>query len=445
MPRLRKKDSKRSTANSLDSKLNLSVNQKILAEINGLYTNETKGLQTTASNIGLQDIKAPPKKITVMICGNHSSGKSSFVNWYIDEHIQKTGVAIETQKFTLVTSGRKRESLQGATSLHFWGNRLKDITDFRGMPEYLETEVAVSAARKFPMCNFIDTPGLVDGEFQYPCDVDDIILYLADFADLVLVFFDPMGQALCKRTMAVVSRLNENHGAKMRFFLSKADSFEKQEDCQKVLIQITQNLTSVLNNTQFTLPTIYVPKDDVKVPIHNAINDLCLDIERTLTQSVQTALNSLETDCKQIESKIDDIVENELLKKKANSKARNMGIMYFMISMSIGLMMPIMYILGLLESSLKDYPAVHKFTKDFEATIDSIPDEYRLYFYGGLTFLTLFFLLLSYFTWSYKKTIPASKLKILSEQRTFVKQKVMDKRKELYKTFFKQLDANYDG
>ena len=32
-------------------------------------------------------------------------------NRYVEEHIQKTGVAIETQGFTFVTSGRKRESL----------------------------------------------------------------------------------------------------------------------------------------------------------------------------------------------------------------------------------------------------------------------------------------------------------------------------------------------
>lgn len=30
---------------------------------------------------------------------------------YVEEHVQKTGVAIETQGFTFVTSGRKRESL----------------------------------------------------------------------------------------------------------------------------------------------------------------------------------------------------------------------------------------------------------------------------------------------------------------------------------------------
>ena len=35
----------------------------------------------------------------------------TFYNRYIEEHVQRTGVAIETQGFSLVTSGRKRESL----------------------------------------------------------------------------------------------------------------------------------------------------------------------------------------------------------------------------------------------------------------------------------------------------------------------------------------------
>ncbi len=39
--------------------------------------------------------------------GNHSAGKSSFINWYIEEHVQRTGVAIETQGFSFVTSGRR--------------------------------------------------------------------------------------------------------------------------------------------------------------------------------------------------------------------------------------------------------------------------------------------------------------------------------------------------
>ena len=123
----------------------------------------------------------------IVICnwnlGNHSAGKSSFINWYIEEHVQRTGVAIgkpflkllsmlsytielnssrpwnwriflntknweihqkksallfntiyirttvcslilvfspETQGFNFVTSGRRRESLTGNATLHLY-------------------------------------------------------------------------------------------------------------------------------------------------------------------------------------------------------------------------------------------------------------------------------------------------------------------------------------
>jgi hypothetical protein len=65
------------------------------------------------------------------------------------------------------------------------------------------------------------------------------IVWLADHVDLILCFFDPIGQALCKRTMDTVQRLNENHSEKLAYYLSKADQVEKENDRQRVLIQIT--------------------------------------------------------------------------------------------------------------------------------------------------------------------------------------------------------------
>lgn len=40
-----------------------------------------------------------------------TDSSQTFCFRYVEEHIQRTGVAIETQGFTFVTSGRKRESL----------------------------------------------------------------------------------------------------------------------------------------------------------------------------------------------------------------------------------------------------------------------------------------------------------------------------------------------
>lgn len=53
-----------------------------------------------------------------------------------------------------------------------------------------------------------------------------------DLCDLILVFFDPMGQALCKRTLNIVESLNEKHSDRLRFYLSKADEAGGESDRQ---------------------------------------------------------------------------------------------------------------------------------------------------------------------------------------------------------------------
>ena len=53
-----------------------------------------------------------------------------------------------------------------------------------------------------------------------------------DLADLIFVFFDPIGQALCKRTLNLVEKLNEKHADRMRFYLSKADEAGHESDRQ---------------------------------------------------------------------------------------------------------------------------------------------------------------------------------------------------------------------
>lgn len=61
-----------------------------------------------------------------------------------------------------------------------------------------------------------------------------------DLADLIFVFFDPMGQALCKRTLNLVEELNDTHAERIRFYLTKADEAGHEADRQRVMMQIVQ-------------------------------------------------------------------------------------------------------------------------------------------------------------------------------------------------------------
>jgi len=67
--------------------------------------------------------------------------------------------------------------------------------------------------------------------------VSHIIVCSGDIADLIFVFFDPIGQALCKRTLSLVEQLNDKHVERMRFYLSKADEAGHEADRQVAYLQ----------------------------------------------------------------------------------------------------------------------------------------------------------------------------------------------------------------
>ncbi len=221
-------------------------NEKLLNELHAMYVDPKGGLLSAGRTLGLH-LFAPRRKVNVLLIGNHSSGKSSFINWYVDAKVQKTGVAIETQGFTVVTAGRRRETLTGPATLRLFPY-LKPLQSIPGVLQYLSTELvtpssaAAHRSTSSHLVTFVDTPGLADGELHYPYDIERAILWLGSYADLILVFFDPIGQALCKRTLTLVEHLTHQYSERMRFFLSKADQAGEESDRQKVMMQIVQEL-----------------------------------------------------------------------------------------------------------------------------------------------------------------------------------------------------------
>jgi hypothetical protein len=129
---------------------------------------------------------------------------------------------LHRQGFTLITRGRKRETLKGSATVELFPF-LRELAEKPGVREYLRTELAISTKNKFPLVTLIDTPGLVDGNLKYPFNVEESLLWMADHCDLILIFFDPQGLALCRRTLRVVEALNKKNSEKLRYYLTRAD------------------------------------------------------------------------------------------------------------------------------------------------------------------------------------------------------------------------------
>ncbi|KAI8489006.1 hypothetical protein Bbelb_332300 [Branchiostoma belcheri] len=490
-PTMSGKVRQRATANPVDA-ATTTVNERILRECHSLYTEAEKGLVGIAENLSLK-LLAPRKKITVLLIGNHSAGKSTFINWYVEEHVQRTGVAIETQGFTFVTSGKKRESLTGNATLHLYPHfkdlmKLEGVMEYlatevstskqkkfsllssvsfqpatlslhstprtggfkglQGVMEYLATEVSTSKQKKFSLVTFVDTPGLVDGDMKYPFDVDEAILWLGDLADLIFVFFDPMGQALCKRTLNIVEKLNEKHSERIKFYLSKADEAGSETDRQRVMMQITQELCKRpgLNKCGFDMPTIYVPQLNVRSSrCVNQIEEICKQVEKTINQTVQNTLNTLERDCEQIADIIDRRLEDDRSASSYNLRARGKGALFGFL----GFILPLVLLVNFLASSVSTEllksllgkagaEALQVYMAPVAGFWKSIPPAYHMHTLGALFFITLVLLFLAKWSSRLLPTLSRKQKRVLVENRDYVQDSVRGKKEALYLEYLQQ-------
>ena len=108
---------------------------------------------------------------------------------------------------------------------------------FPGLFKNLTVKTSPSTARNFPNIVFIDTPGLADGGLEYKFDIEQALLWTAKHCDLVLVFLDPIGQALCQKTNSLVHKLMQQKGSTdVRFYMTKGDMFKNEFDCNKCMV-----------------------------------------------------------------------------------------------------------------------------------------------------------------------------------------------------------------
>ena len=115
--------------------------QQRLAAIRDSYRNglhekgsiDHDGLVAVSERLG-GSMLAPRNKVTVMLMGNHSAGKSSFINWYLSEgglhkEVQKTGSAITTNSFTVINQGLEGAKKMGADQLLDYFKQLRPLAE----------------------------------------------------------------------------------------------------------------------------------------------------------------------------------------------------------------------------------------------------------------------------------------------------------------------------
>lgn len=167
----------------------------------------------------------------VFLVGNHSSGKSSFVNHIMGRNVQTAGVAPTDDCFTVIAPGpedidQDGPALVGSPDMGFGGLRMFGPTLIHHTQLKIRKDVASS--------NFmlVDSPGMIDSpvssqEMDRGYDFKGVVKWFAERADVVLLFFDPDKPGTTGETLSVLLHSLGGMDHKLLIVLNKADQFKK--------------------------------------------------------------------------------------------------------------------------------------------------------------------------------------------------------------------------
>lgn len=282
------------------------------------------------------DLGAPP---TVLLLGNHSSGKSSLINHLLGERIQRTGVAPTDDSFTLLFFSEQPANLDGAAlttrpdlpmaPLARFGQGLVRHLQGRGMPHDLLRQVRL-----------VDSPGMIDdaaAESKRPYDFPAVVRALADHCDLVLLFFDPEKPGTTGETLKTLTGSLTGLDHKLRIVMNKMDLFEGLRDFARTYGALCWNLSRALPTKD--LPHIYT----------TIIPELARERAELPLDTFADAMHELEDDLAELPSRRFDAVVSRgidegrqmLVRARVVNEMRHRALQARLLSIAIGLVVAV--------------------------------------------------------------------------------------------------------
>ncbi len=200
------------------------------------------------------ETRGPPM---VLLLGNHSSGKSSFINWVVGEEVQRTGIAPIDDGFTIITRGPERDAKDGAAvvtnpdlpwgDLERFGPTLVSHLRLRLVPSEALAQVAL-----------VDSPGMIDAADQRVdrgYDFAGVVRWFAERADVILLLFDPDKPGTTGETLSVLTQSLSGLEHKLLIIFNKVDRFGSMRDYARAYGALCWNLSKAIPRKD--LPHIY--------------------------------------------------------------------------------------------------------------------------------------------------------------------------------------------
>ncbi|MGB5834917.1 MAG: dynamin family protein [Thiohalocapsa sp.] len=239
----------------------------------------------------------------VLLLGNHSSGKSTFVNHVLGDDVQTTGVAPTDDGFTIITHGATATERDGPAVV---SNPDLPYEGLRHFGDQLVSHVRLKLrpAELLQTVTLIDSPGMIDEaktESGRGFDFPGVVGWFAERADLVMVFFDPDKPGTTGETLQVFRESLAGIDHKMLIILNKVDQFQSLHDFARAYGALCWNLGKVIPRKD--LPMIYntfVPLADQpksRLPMEDfekARNDLIGELRRAPTRRMDNQITQIQ-------------------------------------------------------------------------------------------------------------------------------------------------------
>lgn len=244
---------------------------------------------------------------TVLLLGNHSSGKSSFINHLIQAEIQKTGLAPTDDGFTLLVHGDRVDVFDGQTVVTHPALAYKALQ--RLGPSFLaHLRLKTHPSELLRSVSLIDSPGMIDTAGTAKSrgyDFAAAVRSLGEMADLILIFFDPDKPGTTGETMAIFVETLAGLEHKLLIVLNKVDLFANLRDFARTYGTLCWNLAKIIRTKD--LPHIYntylpdqlrsrAPGAHLTVPLDDfdaSREEVIAEIKRTPTRRADNLVSDL--------------------------------------------------------------------------------------------------------------------------------------------------------
>ena len=192
-----------------------------------------------------KDVPGSPR---VLFLGNHSSGKSSFINYIAGADIQEYGMAPTDDGFTLVTYGEEEETLDGQALVSHPELDYQELASHG--PEFLaKLSFKTYPSENLRQLTLIDSPGMIDSASNQKLrdyDFRECVRRFAERADLILFFFDPDKPGTTGEAISIFTNQLASIDHKLLIVLNKVDLFDNIQDFARTYGTLCWNLSKTI-------------------------------------------------------------------------------------------------------------------------------------------------------------------------------------------------------